>query len=95
MTNENIESYNISNVNGKIFLICGEITVIENQPYTGEIRIPFSQIIEKNKNLRKTIFYIVNTTHTIGLNFNNNIISPSSDVPAEIKFSSLCILTIK
>ena len=95
MTNENIESYNISNVNGKIFLICGEITVIENQPYTGKIRIPFSQIIEKNKNLRKTIFYIVNTTHTIGLNFNNNIISPSSDVPAEIKFSSLCILTIK
>lgn len=95
MTNENIESYNISNVNGKTFLICGEITVIENQPYNGEIRIPFSQIIEKNKNLRKTIFYIVNTTHTIGLNFNNNIISPSLDVPAEIKFSSLCILTIK
>lgn len=95
MTNENIESYNISNVNGKIFLICGEITVIENQPYTGKIRISFSQIIEKNKNFKKIVFYIVDTTHAIGLNFDNNIISPSLDVPAEIKFSSLCILTIK
>ncbi len=95
MTNENIESYNISNVTGKIFLVCGEIEVIENKPYNGRIQINFSQIIEKNKNFSKTIFYIVGTSHTIGLNFNNNIISPISDAPANIKFSSLCILTIK